>query len=416
VKNVAFVYLNNDKVISVGAGYIATIIKNLNYNLTFFDTAYESVDTVALKILAGYYDIVLISASTLFYEDMVKLSKTIKQSNPIPILIGGIHATIAKEKVLEDCSYIDYICVGEGEDFIVDFLTKYDTLEFLSIPNLGYREASGTVKINPIRKCTDLATLPMIEHKLFDKQSIVLKYPIQGFSYVYATRGCPYNCTYCCNGYFLSLYGKDFLRVRKTDDVIKELKYLRDNYDTKLFYFGDEMILFNIPYVTELFTRIKEELNISYGCMVRVETIKPEIVELFRNTGCRYVGMGIECGDEPFRKEFLNRHMTNKQIIEAFKELRTIDNIMLTSFNMTGYPVPYDARLTEATVRLNKIITPNIIQTTVFFPFPGTKLYKYCIENDLIDLDKAKNLQNVFSTSVLKDSLFTKESACSKSN
>jgi len=270
---------------------------------------------------------------------------------------------------------------------------------------LGYRDNKGVIRINPIRECTDLNILPKFRYDLFSPNSVIINSPLPGFCYVFSTRGCPYSCSYCCNSYYLTMYKKGFLRKRSVDSVIEELQYLKNNYPVKIFYFGDEMILFDKEYVFELFNRVKNEIGLPYGCMARVESIDEKIVELFRNTGCKYVGMGIECGDEQFRKKFLNRYMSNEQIIAAFQSLRTIPGIMLTSYNMYKYPFSYDDKLKKQTLELNNIIKPDIMQMSIFFPFPGTKLYDYCVANNLIDHNKINNLHDYFSSSVLIDNI-----------
>jgi radical SAM superfamily enzyme YgiQ (UPF0313 family) len=111
--------------------------------------------------------------------------------------------------------------------------------------------------------------------------------------------------------------------------------------------------------------------------------------------------MGIECGDEYFRRAFLNRNMTNKQIEEAFRLFRE-KNIFTTSFNMIGYPFDNDNELTEATIDLNRNAKPDFVQTSVFYPFPGTELYNRCIENDLIDKTKLTQVSSYMENSILK--------------
>jgi len=86
--------------------------------------------------------------------------------------------------------------------------------------------------------------------------------------------------------------------------------------------------------------------------MARVEHISPEIAELLSSTGCKYMGMGIECGNEEFRQNFLNRKMTNAQIENAFSLLMA-KGILLTSFNMIGFPFDYDDMLTEETINID---------------------------------------------------------------
>jgi glycosyltransferase involved in cell wall biosynthesis len=135
--------------------------------------------------------------------------------------------------------------------------------------------------------------------------------------------------------------------------------------------------------------------------MARVEYMQPETVAAMAATGCRYVGMGIECGDETFRREHLNRRMSNTSIEAAFDLVKKA-GIFVTSFNMIGYPFPNDPALTEATLRLNERIRPDFAQISIFYPFPGTELYRHCVENDLIDTERMAQAREYFSESVLK--------------
>jgi len=406
-KRVAMVYLNNDKYVSRGPGYVVAAAMEAGHEVDFFDTAYKSVDAVTSDVASGSYDVVCLSASSLFYHQATRLATTVKQRSSATVLLGGIHATIAKGTVLEECPAIDYICVGEGEEFVVEFLgaSSKDAIE--AIDNLGYRGQDGQPVVNPVRPPTDINKLPPFPYHLFPQRAVVQDYPRPGFCYVWATRGCPYRCTYCCNTCYLDLYGKKYLRTRAVDQTIDDLLYLRDHYPVKLFYFGDEMMFFDKKHIAELFPRVQSEVQRPYGIMARVEAMTPDTVDLLRRTGCVYAALGIECGNEKFRREFLNRRMTNQQIVDGFGRLRqAIPHIFLTSFNMRGYPVPYDDQLLEETKALNAKIRPNHVQTSMFFPFPGTKLHDYCVENDLIDQEELRRVyednQEYFSKSVLK--------------
>ena len=214
-----------------------------------------------------------------------------------------------------------------------------------------------------------------------------------------ATRGCPYSCSYCCNTNFLKLYGKDYVRYRPVDDVIEELKYLKSKYRIRRLTFGDEMIFSDAKYTKELFETLKEKINLPYRCMSRVEHIDDKLIDLLKRTRCTGISMGIECGDEEFRRKHLNRFMSNDVIIKAFDLLRKA-GIRTLSFNMIGFPFDYDDKLTKQTAILNKLINPNFVQVTWFYPFPGTKLYDHCVENDLID--KNKTLLSYHKESILK--------------
>tara|TARA_Y100000310_G_scaffold257417_1_gene265476 strand:- start:713 stop:1933 length:1221 start_codon:yes stop_codon:yes gene_type:complete len=400
---IAFVYPNTQKKESQGAGLIASAVLDAGYTLDFYDEAYTPLTDELARQVGKTYDVILLSALTLNFRAAIKFARRAKEANPnVVTLLGGIHATVESRDVLEHILCFDYICVGEGEEFVVEFLIALEGGDVRDVPGLGYCNDDGEVVINPGLACQELDDLPRYRRELFRDESVVHNYPFPGFVYVHASRGCPYRCSYCANQNYLDLYGKAYLRTRSQDAVIDELRWIKARYPVEFFYFGDEMLLANRHYCEELFPRIKSEIGLPYGCMARVEQVTPELVALLRDTGCGYVAMGVECGDETFRREMLNRRMTNERIVEAFRLLRDRPGIDLRAFCMRGWPVPYDDELTAKTLALVEQLKPTRYQMNTFFPFPGTKIYDYCVQQDLIDWDKYWTKRNLKGESVLK--------------
>ncbi|MBN2101783.1 MAG: radical SAM protein [Candidatus Aenigmarchaeota archaeon] len=395
---IAFVYMNDTPGVGFGAGYVASAIIDAGYNITFFDTYWDPLKKIAKVVIKGNYDILMISSMTMAFPNAVELIKQIKDKMPnITVLVGGIHTVIVGGKILDECPLIDYLCIGEGESFVIEFLKYFNKEPFFGIKNLVYRK-DGRVVVNELRPPEDLSKLPRFCWKLFRNESVAER----GSSLmVSATRGCPYSCTYCCNSVYLKMYGKKYLRFRPIESIISELRYLVKTYKPGFFYFGDEMIFFNKERAIELFSKVKENFNIHYGCMARVEHINKEIVDLISDTGCKYIAMGIECGNEEFRKKYLNRHMSNEQIINAYTLIKNA-GIQCISFNMIGYPFDNDDFLAQETLNINLKIKPDFAQISVFYPLPGTELYKRCIEFDLIDDEKAANTRTFHKDSILK--------------
>ena len=395
---IAFVHMNSEVNIGRGAGYVAGAILHAGYELTFFDTLFSTPQALAKEIIKKDFDVLMVSTMTMLFPDALKIIREVKKKKNIPTLIGGIHPTIMGSRLLETHKEIDYLCIGEGESMVINFLEHLNKDSLYDVKNLVYRR-NNQVYTNPLDKAEDLDKLPPFPWQLFRKREIVQE--DTGFLYVTATRGCPYNCSYCCNGVYLKQYGKNYLRFRTIAGVINELKYLYKTYNPNLFFFGDEMIFAKPDYVVELFQTIKQELDVPYGCMSRVEYINPQIVEVLHETGCKYIAMGIESGNEEFRKRHLNRAMTNDQIEKAFSMVLK-RGIFTSSFNMLGFPFENDDLLTEETIKLNQKIKPDYTLFSVFYPFPGTKLYDRCIELNLIDHQKLTNTKDYFTDSVLK--------------
>ena len=391
---ICFLFMNRGHNIERGAGYVAASIPKDHPLLVLFAHK-KLIGLLVKKMLAFKPDILMVSSMTLGWVRAVQIMKAFKIASPgTPVLVGGIHATILKEETLENHVYIDYACVGEGETFIKEFLVKYKTPPFFEIANLVYRNKAG-VFLNPVRPPEDLKTLPKFPWDIFPRPLSVGKYKLL---YVTASRGCPYSCTYCGNRVYLELYGKSYIRQRPINQVLDELEELADKHEFGEFYFSDDMMFTDIDYVKELFSGIKKRLNKPYGCMGRCEYVDESLANFLQATGCSYVAMGVECGDENFRRKYLKRFMTNDQIITSFKLLQD-RGIRTTSFNMIGYPFYFDDDLCRSTIEINKVIDPDILQLSWFYPFRGTQLYDYCVENSLIS---GKALSSYHAGSILK--------------
>ncbi|MFA6568241.1 MAG: radical SAM protein [Victivallales bacterium] len=394
--NVALVYVNSTNCVGRGVGYVAGAIRNGGHLLDFYDTNKMSEKNIIGKICSSYAEVLMVSSFSINFTLALSIIKGIKKKRDIPVLLGGIHATIMKERLLLEHRGIDFLCIGEGESMVIEFLDNIKSGNIYNTKNLAYRK-DNKICINEISNPEDLSKLPEFPWDLFSSNAVVQD--DDGFLYFTATRGCPFTCTYCSNTSYLELYGKKYLRSRPVNDVMDELRYLANKYKPGLIYFADEMILSDKDYAVRLLLEYKRNFTIPYGCMCRAEYIDENIATLFSQTGCVYVGMGVECGNEQFRKEHLNRFVTNERIISAFS-LLSKEKIYTCSFNMIGYPFGFDDELTDETIKFNKQLNPDSVQISIYYPFPGTKLYDKCVEENLID--DTVNASNYYSESILK--------------
>ena len=98
---------------------------------------------------------------------------------------------------------------------------------------------------------------------------------------------------------------------------------------------------------------------------------------------CQNMQFGIEHGNEAFRYKVLNRHYTNKQMIDAFKIVEKYE-IAYTVNNIIGFP-DETRELVFDTINVNRQINPTTMNVYFFTPYKGTTLYKYCIEKGYLD-------------------------------
>jgi len=88
------------------------------------------------------------------------------------------------------------------------------------------------------------------------------------------------------------------------------------------------------------------------------------------------INVGIEHGNEKYRKEYLKRAMSNQLIIDALKILDNA-NLPVTVNNIMGFP-DETRELIFDTINLNRSIKSATINAYLYNPYPGTALYEVC--------------------------------------
>jgi len=112
------------------------------------------------------------------------------------------------------------------------------------------------------------------------------------------------------------------------------------------------------------------------------EMITSKTARLLAWAGCRQFNIGVESGSEKIRKEILNRNVSDNHLITASKACKE-NNISLFTFNMLG--IPHEGvKDMLATVKINAKIGTAYPNAFVFYPYPGTELYKLCKKEGLL--------------------------------
>lgn len=294
----------------------------------------------------------------------------------IPIIIGGAHATIVPEEVI-NVDGVFGICIGEGEYALLELVKALDeNADYTKIQNWWFKKGKKIIK-NPIRPLIkNLDKLPPPDYEMFDYQRFINEF---GVLQIFANRGCPYQCSYCINHILMNLYsGKGkFIRFRKVKNLIEELKFLKQKFSNiRSIEFFDDTFILNKRWLKEFAASYQAHIRIPFRCNVRADLINSEIVQILKKAGCYMVNMAIETGNESLRIKILNKTITDSQLINAFAFLKEAD-IKVYAHNMIG--IPYETvEDVKKTIRLNKTLQVDDLQCGIFYPFPKTELYKLC--------------------------------------
>ncbi len=307
----------------------------------------------------------------------------VEEGIAIPTVCGGIHPTIAPEEAIS-VKGIDIICRGEGEAPLMELCRKLENNEEIGyIQNLWIRK-DGFVQKNPLRPLVDdLDKLPFPDRNVFDYHTLYAER--QGRLSFLASRGCPYNCAYCCNHLIRKIYGSEGkkIRFRSVDNVIAEIKKVIKNYPfIRTVNFDDDILFLTQKWAEEFTEKYRTEIGLPFICNARANLMDKSRVDLLKKAGCVHVKFGLESGNEHISNKVLNRQLTNAQVKKAFTLCKDA-GLITESFNMVGIPFDTPSSILD-TIKLNASIGVDKMQVSIYQPYQGTKLADICVENDFI--------------------------------
>jgi len=375
-----------------GIGYLSAVLKANGHKTDLMFLTSMDFSKVKNKIESYKPDIVVFSCTYNHWKLTKDISKKIKESSDLPIFVGGAHTTLFPDAI-QETDAIDGICRGEGEYALLELVNKIEGGKtYYDTRNFWFRDGSQIIR-NELRPLIEnLDDLPFPDRSIFPKETILV-YPNFNFS-----RGCPFDCTYCCNHALRKIYSGlgNFIRHRGVKTAISEIAEVIETFNPDALHFDDDTFTKNSRWLDEFCTEYKKNFDLPFRCNTRAELFNEKTAKLLKHAGCDRIGIGIESGDERLRKEVLRRHATNKDIIRAFKIARS-HGFGTWSFNMIGIPGETKEGV-ERTIRLNQIVRPDKLHLSIFYPYPGTELGDFCISRGHV---VEKDSYNFFDDTVL---------------
>jgi anaerobic magnesium-protoporphyrin IX monomethyl ester cyclase len=329
--------------------------------------------TEVLSRIATYKpDIVGFTAVTSSFMDAERQAEAIKKVSPeTKTVVGGVHVSALRGKILEQFPSIDYIVTGEGEKAMSELAAGAKPE---SIQGLVYREGSE-IKDNGHR--TDLCELDQLPfpayHKLagFPKRydAALFNYPKAPSATIISSRGCPYQCSYCDR----SVYRRSF-RFNSAEYLYEHMAFLKKNFGVRHVFFYDDLFTFNRERIEKVCGLLrKKPLGMTFNCAVRVGHADDELLRMLKASGCWMVSLGIESG----APEILARHKT----MVNFNEMKTtVQRIQKAGIRAKGLFIMGLPGETEETIRVTtdfiNALELDDMNMTKFTPFPGSPIYQ----------------------------------------
>jgi len=320
-------------------------------------------------------------------NDLKEKSLGLKDWQPKIVLMGD-HITSLPKESMESCR-VDYVLTGGDYDFMLLNLAHHleggEPLE----PGWWFREKGELKNTGPFQLNHNLDKLPMIDRqltkwKLYAYKNGNFKY-LPG-SYLMSARDCWWaKCTFC--SWNKTLFPRDFYRLRSVKKALDEVGHLIDlgvkeiMEDSGTLPIGDWLKEFCQGLIERGYNK-----KVRISCNLRINAIKDLAVwQLMKKAGFRMILFGLESANQ----ETLNRINKGLRAEEIEPCLKRCQEAGLEPHItvMVGYPWETKAEA-EKTITLAKKLFKkgwvDSLQATIVIPYPGTPLYQYCQENDLL--------------------------------
>ena len=320
-----------------------------------------------------------ITSKTQNFESASVVARIAKEiDDKIIVVTGGPHPSLVSSDIAGRSEF-DIGVKGEGENTIIELLSNiHDKSKWKDVPGIYFRDNGKIINTEPRQSIKDLDSLcypvEFAEEVLKDYK----KYPRSAFKYIFAIRGCPFNCWFCGSRYIWSRK----VRFRSPQNVIEEIKLLH-NKGINTVQFDDDTFGINQKYIADMCNNISRYApEIRWSCEMHVKLVDNAIIKLMKESGCNFITVGIESGNNEILSK-IRKGITIEEAIEACNVIKK-HKIGLGAFFMVGFPWETEQSIRD-TIDAIKIIKADNIAYSIFMPYPGTEAFQYCKEEGLVD-------------------------------
>ncbi len=378
-----------------GLGYLTPLglvllggpLLDAGYDVKLIDHDMNGWDMKTLLIEVGKlqpkYVLLGHSGSTASHDVAVKTIREIKSVFPdLRVMYGGVYPSYAYQSILQEVLEIDVIVCGEGEQTVLDAIQAWEKNGKLdSVRGIAWRSGEKIIVNHPQPAIQNLDSFrPGWE--LLEWEN----YQMFGFDHAAGlqfSRGCTLTCSYCGQWLFWKKW-----RHRSPQNVVENMKLLKEKYGVRLIWFADENFAADRELAKELLERIiAADLGLSLNLnMTAADVLRDaELLPLYKKAGVDYIVMGVESlkdnviadirKNNPFSvsKEavrLLREHniisLTNiiygledeswRTIFEKFKGMVELDSDILNAMYLTPHFWTSDGKSTDPA----KIIQPDL--------------------------------------------------------
>ncbi|UCE60093.1 MAG: B12-binding domain-containing radical SAM protein [Phycisphaerales bacterium] len=350
-----------------------------------FSRIVERIDTNADVIGMG----VMFSCA---WPALRKLVRQIRDRAPhTPLVLGGEHPTALTELVFEQ-SPVDFAVLGEGEETLLELCDRIAYRRDPSdVAGLALRDGD-TPRINPRRsRIRDIDAIPLPAWQHFDIEAYIRFGQPHGSADghsmpMLATRGCPFQCTFCGSP---GMWGTSW-RARDPVKVVDEMEGYMHRYGANDFHFEDLTAIVRKDWVLAFSQEIlRRNLKISWQLPsgTRSEALDREVAEALHASGCRQFTYALESGSPEILRKVKKRIKIDR-VFGSAKEAINADIRVQGAF-IYGFPGETLRQMwqTFRTILRCAFVGFHEITICALQPLPNTEMFRAIDSERAITID-----------------------------
>ena len=338
----------------------------------------------------------LIGISVVFTHEwpaVAHLTRLIKAARPdLSIVLGGEHVTALPEFCLAT-SAADYLVLGEGEEIAVDLANALKNgSDITALTGIAYRDGEAIVVNERRGRRLDIDDIPLPAWHLFDVKTYNDHNFVGGMDIasssmpMLATRGCPYQCTFCAAP---NMWTPRWM-ARDPISVVDELESYMQLYGATDFVFQDLTAITRKDWLVAFCTEIlRRGLGITWQLPTgtRSEAIDAEVADLLYRTGMKNMVYAPESGSETTRR-LIKKKLNGDSMMESIRA--TVKAKLNVGVGMiVGLPHDNKDNLAECLPFLRLAAKEGVADVSVGFymALPGTELFHCLYDAGKVVLD-----------------------------
>lgn len=404
--------INNEATPSIAFAYLCGTLRAHGYPTSVVDGIAGGLNEVwPIPDFPGYHcqglrleqivsdipgDTLVIAFSSMFSGEwplVRKLINMIRKRFPHALLIaGGEHVSALSEYSLRDCPDLDLIVKGEGEYALIELLGRYAT-------GSNYHDVAGVAYIDPdgcYLEGGDPARIRNIDSipRPYWPDGYLEAFWEAGKSYgvqterdmpILASRGCPYQCTFCSNP---TMWTTRYI-LRDVDDLIDEIRSYIERYKITALQFYDLTAITKKKWTLEFCRKLADlgvELKWSLPSGTRSEALDADVLAQLKRTNCNYLVYAPESGSRE-TLEKIKKRIDLDRLTHSVIEAKRLGIIVRTNL-IIGFPDESLKNIFE-TIRYGLFLAwkgADEVSINIFSPYPGTEIFDELLQNGEIEL------------------------------